>query len=294
LGASPASTGTIRGTSGFSLLVRNSKNNADVTALSVLSDEVVRVGDGTNNPEVDIAALNLVDLNIGGGTEFRFTTATLDCNQNTITDVANITIGAANTATTGDLRHAHGATLLAARRQDNGANLPILRVGIVTNNLITIGGGTEGVAGVDLEVTTGSVKVKVATGTEFEFTSATLNCNQNTITEVSQLTGAFFGNEVDAGNSGTADTIDWSVGPVYKSTLTGNCTYTFTAPAQHKWVQLRMIQDGTGGRTVTWPASVKWANGAQPLWVTTAAAVNIATFWYDGTNYYGVGSTGFA
>jgi hypothetical protein len=55
-----------------------------------------------------------------------------------------------------------------------------------------------------------------------------------------------------------------------------------------------MIQDGTGGRTVTFPAAVKWAGGAQPTWVTTAAAINIATFLYDGTNYWGTGGTGFA
>jgi len=55
-----------------------------------------------------------------------------------------------------------------------------------------------------------------------------------------------------------------------------------------------MVQDGTGGRTVTWPATVKWAGGVQPTWVTTANAINVATFFYDGTNYLGAGNTGFA
>jgi len=55
-----------------------------------------------------------------------------------------------------------------------------------------------------------------------------------------------------------------------------------------------MIQDATGGRTVTWPATVKWSGGAQPTWVTTANAINIANFYYDGTNYWAQGATGFA
>ena len=76
--------------------------------------------------------------------------------------------------------------------------------------------------------------------------------------------------------------------------MTGNVTFTFTAPSNSRHVQVRMVQDGTGGRTVTWPASVKWASGTQPTWVTTAAAVNIANFFYDGTNYWGAGLTGFA
>jgi len=136
--------------------------------------------------------------------------------------------------------------------------------------------------------------VRIVSTNEWTFSATTLDCNSNTITNVAQLSGTFFTNEIDDGNSSTADTIDWSTGPVHKSTLTGNCTYTFTAPAQHKWVQLKMVQDGTGSRTVTWPGAVKWSGGAQPSWVTTASAVNIATFYYDGTTYWGTGATGFA
>ncbi len=71
-------------------------------------------------------------------------------------------------------------------------------------------------------------------------------------------------------------------------------TFTFTAPAQNRHVQVRMIQDATGGRTTTWPATVKWAGGVAPSFVTTANAINIANFYYDGTNYWGAGLTGFA
>jgi hypothetical protein len=76
--------------------------------------------------------------------------------------------------------------------------------------------------------------------------------------------------------------------------MTGNCTFTFTAPSQQRHIQLRMLE-GTGGFTRTWPSpAVKWAGGVEPIWVTTANAINIANFYWDGTNYWGAGLTGFA
>ncbi len=69
--------------------------------------------------------------------------------------------------------------------------------------------------------------------------------------------------------------------------MTGNCTFTFASPTQ-RHLQLRMIE-GSGGFSRTWPATVKWF-GAEPTWATGAGKVNIANFYYDGTNYWGNGS----
>jgi hypothetical protein len=97
----------------------------------------------------------------------------------------------------------------------------------------------------------------------------------------------FFDAEVDDGNSSTADTIDWSIGNHHKSTMTGNCTYTFTAPAGPTTVTLKIVQDGTGSRTATWPGSVKWATaGTAPTLSTAAASIDFISCYYDGTNYY--------
>jgi len=97
--------------------------------------------------------------------------------------------------------------------------------------------------------------------------------------------------EVDDGNSSTADTIDWGTGNNHKSTLTDDCTYTFTAPASVGHLTLRMIQDATGTRTVTFPATVKWSGGTEPTWDTTGTRENYAFFYYNGTNYIGSGVT---
>lgn len=103
-----------------------------------------------------------------------------------------------------------------------------------------------------------------------------------------------FTSEFDNGNSGTADTIDWGAGNKQKSTLTGNVTYTFTAPGGVGNFLLKIVQDATGSRTVTWPASVKWPGGTAPTLSTAANAIDIVTFYYDGTSYYGTSSLAFA
>ena len=105
---------------------------------------------------------------------------------------------------------------------------------------------------------------------------------------------AHFGTEVDNGNSGTADTIAWTAGNKQKSTLTGNCTFTFTAPQGACNLMLRLIQDGTGSRTVTWPATVKWPGGTAPTLTTDAAAIDIVSFYFDGTNYWGMSGLDFS
>jgi hypothetical protein len=41
---------------------------------------------------------------------------------------------------------------------------------------------------------------------------------------------------------------------------------------------LILKQDATGGRTVTWPASVRWAGGTPPLVTPAANAIDIYAF----------------
>lgn len=70
----------------------------------------------------------------------------------------------------------------------------------------------------------------------------------------------------------------------------GNATLSFTAPkVSGTLISLIIIQDSTGGRTITWPASVKWAGGSAAPPDTGANAKTVYTFIFDGTNYYNVG-----
>jgi hypothetical protein len=110
--------------------------------------------------------------------------------------------------------------------------------------------------------------------------------------DLTKIKTASFNAEVDDSTSGTSKTIDWTTGSAHKISMTGNCTFTFTAPSGPARLQFKLTQDGTGGRTATWPATVKWPTGA-PIITSTANAVDIVTFWYDGTNYYAVAAQNF-
>ena len=71
---------------------------------------------------------------------------------------------------------------------------------------------------------------------------------------------------------GATITIDQYRGDDFKVTLAGNRTLALTNPTQDQSVLLRVIQDGTGSRTLSYPASVKWPGGTAPTLTTTANA----------------------
>jgi len=100
----------------------------------------------------------------------------------------------------------------------------------------------------------------------------------------------------DAGNSGTAITLNLANGNVQKLTLTGNCTITLTSPATGAFrsLLLYVFQDGTGSRTITWPASVKWGTAGAPTLSTAASKMDkILLDTVDGgTNWYGSAGPG--
>jgi hypothetical protein len=93
--------------------------------------------------------------------------------------------------------------------------------------------------------------------------------------------------EVATANTSTAYTIDLAGGSVQILTLTGNCTFTFpTATAGRSFI-LILKQDGTGSRTATWPATVKWPAGTAPTITSTASKADKYIFTADGTNWIG-------
>lgn len=85
-------------------------------------------------------------------------------------------------------------------------------------------------------------------------------------------------------NDDSNTTIDWTAGLKHKKTLTADVTLTFTAPAGPTNMVLRVTQDASAAKTITWPAAVKWVN--TPTY-TTLGKVYVFCFYYDGTNYYG-------
>ena len=99
-------------------------------------------------------------------------------------------------------------------------------------------------------------------------------------------------------NSGTSYTIDYTTGSVFNITLTGNCAFTFSNPPASGIsgsFTLFLTQDGTGGRTVTWPAAVKWFGNTAPTIYGNPDSVNILTFLTvnGGTTWFGANAEGF-
>lgn len=96
----------------------------------------------------------------------------------------------------------------------------------------------------------------------------------------------------DTGSGNGSQTIDFNSstsGSVTRFfTLSGgNATFTFSNPPKAgTLITIVLIQDGTGSRTVTWPATVKWTAGTAPTLTTTASKRDVFTFVYDGSNYY--------
>jgi len=110
-----------------------------------------------------------------------------------------------------------------------------------------------------------------------------------TVSDGLGITGtAYFNAEIDNGNSGNADTIDWTAGNKQKSTLTDDCTFTFSPePAGPCNLVLKLIHAVTGGALVTWPADVNWSENTEPTLSVELGAVDIISFYYDGSEFHG-------
>lgn len=85
---------------------------------------------------------------------------------------------------------------------------------------------------------------------------------------------------------GATIAVDWNDSVFQYVTLGGNRTFTFSNPVAGATYYIKLIQDGDGSRTVTWPAAVLWVSAA-PTLSTGAADIDVIRFVYDGTNYFG-------
>lgn len=115
---------------------------------------------------------------------------------------------------------------------------------------------------------------------------ATLNANNQDVDNAKTVT---FNAEIT--NTGTTQTIDWTAGQKQNTTITAATTIAFTDPAGACNLQLKITNGGTGA--ITWPVTVLWVGGGtEPTWTTTG--VDIVSFYFDGTNYYGMAGLNFA
>ena len=94
-------------------------------------------------------------------------------------------------------------------------------------------------------------------------------------------------------NSGTAVSLDLTTGTVFRVTLTGNATITFTNASLGSAATVILTNDATPSRTVTFAYSggtFKYPGGSGSLSrTTTANAIDVWTFFSPdgGTTWYG-------
>jgi hypothetical protein len=176
----------------------------------------------------------------------------------------------------------------------NGTTIQELQSGDVLNGYVTPS-STDTLTNKTLtspviNTPTGIVKGDVGLGNVDNTSDATKNSASVTLTNKTIEAGVFnngYTEETVTANTSTAYTIDLANGSLQILTLTGNCTFTFPTATAGKGFTLLLLQDATGARTATWPASVKWPAGTAPTITATASKGDKFVFVGDGTYWWG-------
>lgn len=86
--------------------------------------------------------------------------------------------------------------------------------------------------------------------------------------------------------AGTA-TLDLSKGNIHHITMpAGNITIALSNGTAGQCFIIRILQDGTGSRTVTWFTTIRWAGGSAPTLTTTASKADTLGFEITGSSTY--------
>lgn len=155
---------------------------------------------------------------------------------------------------------------------------------------MSFGGGGGG--GGTLNTATDVALDNIASNQYLQWNSGTSKWNNTGLQGKAALTTGGGIETLNALGSGSGTrSINLASGNVVSATLSGNTTFTFTGATAGTACSfgLYLTQDGTGGRTVTWPLSVKWAGGTAPTLSTAANNVDILVFETidGGTTWYG-------
>lgn len=87
--------------------------------------------------------------------------------------------------------------------------------------------------------------------------------------------------------AGATQDIDVSLQSAHDVTMpAGNVTLTVSGETDGQIFTVRILQDATGSRTVTWFSTIKWAGGVAPTLTTTANKADTFIFRCTGTDTY--------
>ena len=116
--------------------------------------------------------------------------------------------------------------------------------------------------------------------------TSTQTLSSKTLTNPVISNYARFSSEFNAGNSGTAVTLNFANGQKQRLTLNGNATITLSFPGVGNY-QVILVQDATGSRTVTWPGTAAYVGSASaPAINATASGETIVSIYWNGSKAY--------
>ncbi len=99
--------------------------------------------------------------------------------------------------------------------------------------------------------------------------------------------------EYDNGTKTANFTVDFKHRPKQKVTLGANVDVTLSPPIGVAHVQLKIVQDATGSRIITWSTAINWTAGVTPILTIAANAVDCINLYYDNSEWYGQASCDF-
>ena len=94
--------------------------------------------------------------------------------------------------------------------------------------------------------------------------------------KIHETTGSY--GDLTADSDGATITFNLATSNIHTVTLGGNRTLALSNESVGQCFMLRLLQDGTGTRTVTWFTTIKWAGGAAPTLTTTASKADLLGF----------------
>jgi hypothetical protein len=83
---------------------------------------------------------------------------------------------------------------------------------------------------------------------------------------------------IKSNSDGATITFDMNVSNLHTVTLGGNRTLALSNVGVGQRFIIRLVQDGTGSRTVTWFSTIKWPSGIVPTLTTTGGKADVFGF----------------
>lgn len=136
--------------------------------------------------------------------------------------------------------------------------------------------------------TAGTLAVFTGTGTIGDSTVTDDGTNVAfTGTGTVSVTGQLVQNYNTETATAAALTLSWNTGNIQEVALESSTTLTFHQAQAGAVLYVELTQDSTGGRIVTWPATLSWLGGT-PTLDTSANSVSLVQIVFDGAKYRAV------